>query len=254
MTAEKHANDAERAALENLAAKSAGTDIPILLQAKETAKRLVRDDPTPSNLAALQRADAMLEAAMQKQNNDKPTILKTVPDVLLYLQDHGKQIQKSKLYDDISRGLLKKTDGQFRLRDVARYGGSLPLSTTPDGRNIAAEDRLKRKEEAEIRIKEATAEREEIKTKVMRGEFVAREQVEQELAARAMALHSGLKSQVEAAALDLVALVDGNPAKNRRLTVAVEQILDDAAAEYSRAMEFEVIFDDGTNDNDGGET
>lgn len=232
----------ERAAMENLLAKSAGTDIPVLLQAKEMAKRLVKEDPSSANLAALQRATSMLENAMK--NNEAPEIFKNVGEVLSYLQEAGRKIEKTKLYDDVKGGLLKKTNKQFKKRDVDRYAASLPLSSTPDGRTKDAEDRLRRKEEAEIRIKEATAKREEMKTAVMEGQYVLRELVDQELAARAMALHSGLKTQFEAAALELVSTVGGDPKKSRALISALEEVLDGACNEYSRVLEFEVILGD----------
>ena len=238
----------ERAALESLLAKSAGTDIPVLLQAKEVAKRLVKDDPSSANLSALQRATTMLENAMQ--NNDGPDIFKNVGEVLAYLQESGRKIEKTKLYDDINAGLLKKTDRRFKRRDVDRYAAKLPLSTTPDGRVKDAEDRQRRKDEAEIRIKEATAKREELKTAVMEGQYVLREQVDQELAARAMALHSGLKSQFEAAALELVTKVGGDPKKSRALVAALEEVLDAACNEYARTIEFEVILGDEEDEHE----
>ena len=232
----------ERAAMESLLAKSAGTDIPVLLQAKEMAKRLVKEDPSSANLAALQRATDMLEKAMN--NNEAPELFKNVGEVLAYLQESGRQIEKSKLYADIRSGKIKKIDKKFKKRDVDRYAAGLPLSTTPDGRVKDAEDRQRRKDEAEIRIKEATARREEIKTSAMEGQYVLREQVDQELAARAMALHSGLKSQFEAAALDLVNKVGGAPKKSRALISAFAEVLDSACTAYSRSLEFEVQLGD----------
>jgi hypothetical protein len=241
----------ERAALESLLAKSAGTDIPVLLQAKEVAKRLVKSDPSSANLSALQRATTMLENAMS--NSEGSEIFKSVGEVLNYLQESGRQIEKSKLYEDIRQGKIKKTDKKFKKRDVDRYAAGLPLSTTPDGRVKDAEDRQRRKDEAEIRIKESTAKREEIKTAVMEGKYVLREQVDQELAARAMALHSGLKSQFEAVALDLVTKVGGEPQKSRALVAALEDILDGACNEFARSIEFEVMIgeDEDEPDSDG---
>jgi len=238
----------ERAVMESLLAKSAGTDIPVLLQAKEMAKRLVKEDPSSANLSALQRATTMLENAMN--SNEGPEIFKNVGEVLVYLQESGRQIEKSKLYKDIGQGKIKKTDKKFKRRDVDRYAASLPLSTTPDGRVKDAEDRQRRKDEAEIRIKEATAKREEIKTSVMEGKYILREQVDQELAARAMALHSGLKSQFEAGALDLVTKVGGDPQKSRALVAALEEVLDGACNEFARSIEFEVILGDEGDEPD----
>ena len=50
--------------LDSLLERSSGTDVPLLLKAKEDAKRRVKDDPSATNLAALSRATQMLRDAM----------------------------------------------------------------------------------------------------------------------------------------------------------------------------------------------
>lgn len=235
----------ERAALEELLTKSRGTDIPVLLQAKELAKQAVRKDPSGANLAALQRADSMLRSAESTMTNEehdnKPKVFKSVGDVLRYLQeDQNRQIAKSKLYAEIKTGLLRKSDKGFRQKDVDRYAGSLPVGTTPDGRNTGAEERLRRKDEADIRIKEAHAYREEQRNKVLDGQYVSREQVYQELAARAVAFNTGLKSAVQAKALDIIRAVGGDQQKTDLLARTIEKLIDDASNEYARELTFEV--------------
>lgn len=246
-----HGTD-ERAALENLLVRSAGTDVPVLLQAKEVAKRLVKNDPSSANLAAFQRATTMLENAMHATTETSETF-KTTGAVLRYLQEAGRKIEKTKLYDDAKKGLLRKEKGGFRKRDVDRYAASLPLASTPDGRNKDAEDRLRRKEEADIRIKEATARREELKTAIMEGRYVLREQVDQELAARAMALNMGLKSHCEASALDFVTAVGGKAKKAHALVQLIERTVDAACNEYAREIEFEVNLHADDIDDEGQE-
>ncbi len=248
------------AALEELLIKSRGTDIPVLLQAKELAKQAVRKDPSSSNLAALQRVTTMLDNAESVMNADKQEakIFKNVGAVLRYLQeDRGRQIKKSKLYEDVRTGLLRKEDRAFRQGDVDRYAGSLPLSTTPDGRANGAEERMRRKDEAEIRIKEAQAVREEKKNAIIDGQYISKEQVYQELAARAVALNTGLKSEFRAGALDLVLALGGDQQKTEFLVREAERLIDAACNDYSREMQFEVDLhalsdeDDGDNEDNG---
>lgn len=190
----------------------------------------------------------------QRSAPNSPETFKNVGDVLRYLQgDKGRQIEKSKLYDDIKKGLLRKENKTFRLRDVDRYAGSLPLSTTPDGRANDAEDRLRRKEEAEIRIKLAQASREEKKNEIIDGKYIDREQVYQEFAARAVALNTGLKSTVQEKALDIVRAVGGEQQKTGLLVRQMEELIDAACNEYSRELTFEVnlhAIDDGEDRND----
>lgn len=254
MSLELKKTDAEeRAAIEDLLARSRRTDIPALLQAKEKAKQMLRTDPTVAPLLA--RLDSMLEKAEEKAmstNEGTPEIFKSAGDVLRYLQeDAGRQIARTKLYDDIKKGLLRKEKRTFRRMDVEKYAASLPRSTTPDGRVADAEDRQRRREEAEIRIKEALAKREEKKNDILEGKYVLREDVDQELAAKAVALNMGLKSRIEAAALDLVTKVGGKPKRARTLVQEMDVLIDAACNEYAQPMEFEVnLYEDDDKDDD----
>lgn len=243
------------AALKELLTKSRGTDIPVLLQAKEPAKQAVRKDPSGANLAALQRATAMLENAESAMESDKQEaqVFKSVGAVLRYLQEEkSRQIEKSKLYEDIKKGLLRKEDKRYRQVDVDRYAGGLPLSSTPDGRANDAEERMRRKDEAEIRIKEAQAIREEKKNAVIDGQYISREQAYQEFAARAVALSTGLKSEFLAGALDMIIAVGGDQQKTDLLVREAEKFIDAACNEYSRELQFEVDLH-ALDDGDGGE-
>lgn len=198
----------------------------------------------------------MLENAEKTMSteNEGPVYFKNVGEVLRYLQEEkSRQIEKSKLYADIKTGLLRKEGRAFRQTDVDRYGGGLPLSTTPDGRNREAEDRQRRKDEADIRIKEATASREELKTAVMQGKYVLRDQVDHELAARAVALNVGLKAAVEEKALDLVTKVGGKSRRSRLLAQEMELLIDAVCTEYAQTMEFEVALGPDDDDTEPGD-
>ncbi len=225
--------------VEELLAKSASTDVQVLLTAKENAKRAALEDPSQANLAALDRASRMLESAMQATTN-----LKDWRAVLAHVEENGRKLGKTKMFEDIKKGRLKKQpDGTFKQRDVDRYMASLPMAGTPDIVAEKAADRQRRKEEADIRKAEAAAEREEFDLAVKKGRFVPRELVHLELAARAVTLASGLKTAFEAQGLDIVSLVEGNPKKCTALIERLESILDEALNEYSREMEFEVTFE-----------
>ena len=50
--------------LDALLEQSARTDSPLLLKAKEDAKKKVKGDPSPANLAAFSRSKKMLDEAM----------------------------------------------------------------------------------------------------------------------------------------------------------------------------------------------
>lgn len=219
-------------------AKSASTDIGVLLKAKEDAKRAVLDDPSPKNLVAFEKATKMLDNAQNAQ-----TDLKDWNAVLSYVEESGKKLKKTKLYDDIGKGRLKRQpDGSFKLRDVDRYAATLPTLGTSDKVARDAATRQKRREEAEIRRIENAAAKERFQLDVLRGRYVSRDQVYLELATRAVTLASGLKTAFEAEGMSVVHLVDGNPKKLADLMQKLESILDAALNEYATLDEFEVMF------------
>lgn len=227
--------------MEELLEKSASTDPKVALTLKENAKRAVLEDPTnPVKIAAFERASKLVESVMQTKAN-----LKDYRAVLDYAEECGRKLGKTKLFEDINKGRLKKqADGTFKQRDVDRYMASLKMAGTGDAVAERAADRQRRKEEADIRKAEASAKREEFDLAVKMGKFVPRDQVHAELAARAVTLSTGIKTAFEAKSLDIVSIVDGNPKKASSLIEYLETLLDEAFNEYSREMEFEVVFVD----------
>ncbi len=232
--------------VEDLLAKSASTDVQVLLTAKENAKRAALSDPSQANLAALDRASRMLENAMQATSS-----LKDWRAVLAYVEENGRKLGKTKFFEDVKVGRLKRqADGTFRRRDVDRYMVSLPVLGTSDTVAERAADRQRRKEEEEIRRIKAVADKEEFLLEVRRGAYIPKDLVHQELAARAVTLAAGLKTAFEARCLDLIDTVEGNPKKSVALTNKLETMLEEALNEYSREMEFELTpSEDESNDD-----
>lgn len=133
--------------LRSLVEMSRKNDIPALLNAKNRAQQDVYSDPSKENLAVLERATAMLEKAMDAGQN-----CKTWKEALTYLnEDCGRKISKTKLFEDIKVGRLRKQpDGTFKRRDLDRYAASLPTAGTPDKLATDAARRQQQKEEQEI--------------------------------------------------------------------------------------------------------
>ncbi len=174
-------------------------------------------------------------------------VIKNWHAALAQISESGRKLGKSKLFEDIKRGRLRRqADGTFHLRDLERYMASLPMQGTPDGITERAQDRQRRKEEAEIRKLEAAAKREEFDLLVKMGRYVPREQVHLELAARAVILSLALKTALEARILDIISAIDGNPKKSLPLMELLESIMDEAFNDYSREMEFELQFVEDT--------
>ena len=117
---------------------------------------------------------------------EKRETLKTATDVLEHLLKNGRKIKKSKLYQDIRKGILRRNaDLSFSVGNVNKYGTTLPMAETPEMVTQEAEERVRRKDNADIRIKEAEARRKELAADVAEGKYIPRDMVEQELAARA---------------------------------------------------------------------
>ena len=137
--------------VEELLARSASTDIQVLLTAKESAKRAALDEPSQANLAALDRASKMLESAMEATKN-----LKNWQAVLDHVADNGRKLSKTKLYSDINRGLLRRQpDGTFRLRDVQRMSQEEGINLAGIRRILELERRVEALEEERDALRDA---------------------------------------------------------------------------------------------------
>jgi hypothetical protein len=223
--------------LESLLERSSGTDVPVLLRAKEEAKRLVKADPSATNLSALDRASRMLKEAMGNQNNNQFTDIKSV---LSYLQE-TRQIKQAKLYKDVRAGFLRRQkDGTFRRSDVDRYAASLKAVALPERQT----DDLSAlaKQEQEERVLSLQEKRRSIvfDREVKQGRYVLRDEIALELAGRAMALSVGLRSALQVAAPELIQAAGGDKNRADDLMREIEKHLDEALNEFSRPINFTI--------------
>ncbi len=245
-------NGTGRAAMiDALLKQSKGTDIPVLIKAKEMAKKAVSEEPSNANLAALQRVSKMLEDA-EMTTEVIQSNLKGVKDVLLYIQNElGRKVKQAKLYQDIKKGLLRRDKaGGFNRREVDKYATTLPMVETPEHVTREVWDAQRRKDEADIRIKEADARRKELAVAVAEGKLIARDIVDQELAARAVAFNAALKTAMEARALEFIQAVGGEPKLAHHFLGIADSVVDDCCNRYAQPMEIEVTLDASLEDHD----
>lgn len=222
--------------LESLLERSSGTDVPLLLKAKEDAKRRVKDDPSSANLVALDRATQMLRDAMSNQDGGN---FGSVKDVLAYLEDQGRKISQSQLYKDIRLGFLRRQkDGGFSRRDVDQYASTLKLVAMPE-KEADAMSELAR-QDLEEKVAKTREQRLAISfdRKVKEGKYILREDVALELASRASALDVSLRSVFRLYAPDYIRMVGGDATKAEELATEFDKNLDAALTEYSRPMDF----------------
>ena len=224
--------------LDSLLERSNGTDVPLLLKAKEVAKRRVKDDPSTANLNALSRATQMLRNAMGDNQN-----FTAVKDVLAYLQDSGRKISRAQLYKDIGRGYLRKQkDGTIRRRDVDEYAKRLPVLALPEAVTDDMGELARREIEEKVEKTKAQRLSIEFDRKIKEGKYILRDDVTLELASRAAALDMNLRSVFRLYAPDYIRLVGGDPNKVEEFIAEFEKNLDTALSEYSRPMDFKVEY------------
>ena len=96
--------------------------------------------------------------------------------------------------------------------------------------------------EKEIILKDEEIKARKFRNAIDSGRYVLREDVELELAGKAVVLESGLKAMILAHAGEFVALVDGDEKKTGELVRALTEELDQALNEFATTREFHVIF------------
>jgi len=223
--------------LDSLLERSSGTDVPLLLKAKEDAKRRVKDDPSATNLAALNRATQMLREAMSNQNGNQK--FEGVKDVLAYLQSQGRKVSQSQVYKDLKRGYLRRRpDGSFSQRDVDLYASTLKVYALPEKEGDAMSELAR--QELEEKVAKTREQRLAIsfERKVKEGKYILREEVALELAGRAAALGVGLRSVFRLHAQDYIRMVGGDVGKAEDLADEFDKNLDAALTVFSRPMDF----------------
>ncbi|MCX4309816.1 MAG: hypothetical protein OSJ28_05880 [Desulfovibrio sp.] len=236
---------ADATQLDALLEQSERTDIPLLLKAKEDAKKKVKDDPSPANLAALSRSKKMLDEAMSNQTDDKT--LPNVKAVLEYLHKAGRKIGQAKLYNNINEGLLRKQpDASFKKRDVDRYATLLPLVSMPEAKTDENSDLAKEKMQVDIDKGREQLRSLALDRQIKAGKYIKRDEVALELASMAAALSLNLRSVFSLNVADYIRMVGGDISKAEQLAQEFENNLDMALNEYSKPMEFrtEIIVDE----------
>jgi phage terminase Nu1 subunit (DNA packaging protein) len=166
----------------------------------------------------------------------------TVLDVYHYLKSAGFKVCRSSLYNHVGQGKLRKKDGVFTLAAVGKYARTF-LQRQDSGQLISDElEGLQRQKlEAEIRLKQAQADRAEFDQAIAVGQFIPRKDFELELAARAAVFDAGFRYFFQASAAELIALVQGDLKKIPEFIDALNDRLDVQLNEYASTKEYQVM-------------
>ncbi len=167
-----------------------------------------------------------------------PESFKNLVEVLRYLQDQGYKIAKSKLYKDKTKGLLRiQDDKTFLASEVNLYAATLHkvLDEGKVAEDVSAKTR-KEVEKLDIQIEQARFNLEKDK-----GKYIEKKKFDQELAARAAVLETGIKHMFQANVSEYAAIIGGDPLKANLLLDRMNLDYDSYINEYASTRKFQVI-------------
>jgi len=207
----------------------------ILQTAKVKAMRRVAENPTAENLRAFREAEKALhefERRQKEEQNPDAQVFETIAEVHRYILSQGCRVTRQTVDNHKNAGKLKShPGGGFARKDVDRYIAE-HLTTDDDDQSGLQREKM----EASLRKEQAQAEHLEIKTKVVRGLYIDRSQVEQELAARAAFLKDDLQNFWRSKAVEVIDIVGGDHAYVPDLVeFGIEQV-EEWLDRYSRPM------------------
>lgn len=213
----------------------------------ELQKRLIEK---PSDLAAqkaLALANKELNALRIKKSApvEEIKVIKSPKEAIEYINGQNRKLGRDKFFRDVKSGKIRKQEGTgyFVVSELDLYATTLPYKAAPNGPVVEVlEERQRKKDEADIRLKEAQASMAEHKLAVQQGKYVLKSDVWLELAARAVALRNSLKNSFEARVLEMIGLVDGDTSKAEDIVFWMNSIFDDAFSEYAQPFDLRVDF------------
>ncbi|MBU2538102.1 MAG: hypothetical protein KKH22_06660 [Proteobacteria bacterium] len=238
----------DRNELDSILSESGKTDLSVLISAKEEAKQRALQDPSATNLVAMERATNMIEKhlAKEKAADQEPEAqfqdTKNGAAVLRYLQDNGWNLEKTQFYQHVKQGkLVRNAQGLYTRRAVLKYAKDwVPRAETGKKDREDQDDLQRIKLEEEIERIRVQQKRENFKFDVERGKYLLRAEVEQELAGRAVALDAGYNHMVYSRVQEFISVVGGDPAKASMLIELLLTARDDWFNQYASAMDIEV--------------
>jgi hypothetical protein len=156
----------------------------------------------------------------QAQSNSEPDkdSLKNILAVVEYLKGLDRyKVSQAAVYRHRDHGKLRpQADGSFLVKDVDRYAATFLKRRDGSGGLRAAQTAPAISDEraaAEARKVSAQAEHWEIKTKILRGEYVERSAFESALARRAAIFKSDIENFIRASSAEMIKLVSGDDLK-----------------------------------------
>ena len=160
-----------------------------------------------------------------------------------YLKAQGWKVARGTFYNHVKEGRLRPdARGVFSLEKIEKY-----LNFNLKTKELAKTEKLERVQEKKARLEanllEVKVNRERLKYNLEQGKSILRDDVELELAGKAVVLETNLKAMILARAGEFVALVEGQEKKTGELVRAMMTELDQALNEFATTREYQVVFE-----------
>jgi len=172
------------------------------------------------------------------------------PELLIYLQDQGYKIKKSKFYQDVNKGILRiSADGKISEPDLKLYTSTLNRRDASDQKGIALLEKKTRKE-----IERLEAQVEKLKFELDRDQekYVLKSDVETETAIKIAAFEAGLRHFAQTCAVNWINLVNGDPQLAQLLINGFNIGLDELLDEFASLDEIKIIIRKDDRDQGSG--
>lgn len=158
------------------------------------------------------------------------------------LHGHNTPQARSKFFEDHRRGVLVIEDPKRITREEAlQYFAVAGLAVVEVGNPAYDGGLFARKTGAEIRALEARASKAEHELKIMRGEYIPRDDVRLQLAVKLTALEAGIKTMIRVNAVDWIYKVGGDPQKAGMFCELAYAEIDALLNEFGNMEEIRVV-------------
>jgi hypothetical protein len=167
-------------------------------------------------------------------------------EVLRFLRRMGYQVAQRTFYRHCDAGLCKRgTKGTWSRRTVKAYAENhLHLGDAAVTEVESEPGLLQARLKEQVERERINKQRDEIRLRRESGAVIDRDSLNLEVAARAVALDSGVRQMVNAKGYGWIVAVCGDTDKIAELTALILRDWDELINTYATAGEFEVVFED----------
>ncbi|MFW6284150.1 MAG: hypothetical protein ACOC1H_02035 [Desulfosalsimonas sp.] len=180
-----------------------------------------------------------------------PQVFKNRSAAAKWLWDNGYGVRKSKVYQDVEKGLLRmEPDGTITIESVRRYidhpeaGISEHLETIQAAEDFDNKEYNRRTAIAKMEKAELEAKKLRFEIEKEEGKWLPRADFEMEMAARAAILEQGFRNLVRIRADDWIHIAGGDVHRAAEVKTAINTELDRLMNEFANTDTFQVIFED----------